>query len=95
MLFCGLDCPIPLDINLEEFLPANLWVHEVANDLVNVPLLIDSRPLLKLLELRGPTVFDTEEKQLCLRKSKAQLPGRLAELCFTPGKVAFLLCQRL
>ena len=42
-----------------------------------------------------PTVFDTEEKQLCLGKSKAQLPGRLAELCFTPGKVAFLLCQRL
>ena len=41
------------------------------------------------------TVFDTGEKQLCLRKSKAQLPGRLAELCFTPGKVAFLLCQRL
>ena len=57
MLFCGLDCPIPLDINLEEFLPANLWVHEVANDLVNVPLLIDSRPLLELLELRGPNLL--------------------------------------
>ena len=41
------------------------------------------------------TVFDTEEKQLCLGKSKAQLPARLAKLCFTPGKVAFLLCQRL
>ena len=62
-------------------------------------------PFVKAVyETQAPTLIprqtsDMSSKNIILlryyRKSKAQLPGRLAELCFTPGKVAFLLCQRL
>ena len=41
----------------------------------------------------GITVFDTEEKQLCLGKSKAQLPGRLAELALSQAKL-LLFCVK-
>ena len=62
-------------------------------------------PFVKAVyETQAPTLIprqtsDMSSKNIILlryyRKSKAQLPGWLAELCFTPGKVAFLLCQRL
>ena len=54
-------------------------------------LMLHSAPTLyfELIKLKDTTVFDTEEKQLCLGKSKAQLPGRLTELCFTPGQSYF------
>ena len=81
--------------------PHAVYIEDISKDIFDIITIYDMDLANEVLELktnltRPPvTVFDTEEKQVCLISSKAQLPGRLAELCFSQGKVTFLLCQIL
>ena len=65
VLLGGFDGPIPFDINFEELLPSHLWIHEVADDFVDVSFSVYASPLLELLKLRGPDllILSSEEER--------------------------------